>query len=61
MVRAELDPHAGLRLTVTVVLDVSRPPAVRGSCDVVGVDAALDQVRGFLTAFAGEAGEGSAG
>lgn len=56
MVRAELDPYAGLRLTVTVVPDVSRPPPVRHSSDVATVDAALDQVRGFLTAFAGGTG-----
>jgi hypothetical protein len=53
VVRAELDPYAGLRLTVTVVPDVSRPPPVDTSCDTVSVDAALDRVRTFLLEFAG--------
>jgi hypothetical protein len=52
VVRAELDPRAGLRLTVTVVPDVSRPPPVGGSRDTVSIDNALDQVRRFLTTFA---------
>jgi hypothetical protein len=54
VVRAELDPRAGLRLTVTVVPDVSRPPPARIARETVGIDAALDQVRRFLTSFASD-------
>jgi hypothetical protein len=52
VVRAEHDPHAGLRLTVTVVPDVNRPPAVPEPHSSVSIDAVLDEVRAFLEHFA---------
>ena len=52
VVRAELDPRAGLRLTVTVVPDVSRAPPTQSMSATVSIDVALDQVRRFLTSFA---------
>ena len=51
LLRAELDPSAGLRLTVTVVPDVSRPLAMRSTSTTVSIDVALDQARRFLTSF----------
>ena len=52
VVRAELDPRAGLRLTVTVVPDVSRPSPTRATSATISIDIALDQVRRFLMSFA---------
>jgi hypothetical protein len=55
LVRAELDPSAGLRLTVTVVSDVGRSPPMRTISTTVSIDIVLDQVRRFLTSFAVDA------
>jgi hypothetical protein len=50
LVRAELDPYAGLRITVTVLGDVARP-ADRVATTAASIDAAIDRVRTFLLAF----------